>query len=82
MAKSNRSLHGGCENHRSSQAKWIPTNVSYIFPRSIDIFADCRGTDNIPDLKDDGAIENQGCTPSQEECDREFGGNWYYYFKS
>ena len=22
------------------------------------------------------------CTfASQEECDREFGGNWYYYFK-
>ena len=21
------------------------------------------------------------CFASQEECDREFGGNWYYYYK-
>ena len=23
----------------------------------------------------------RGTFASQEECDREFGGNWYYYFK-
>ena len=34
-------------------------------------------------IKCDYPIEGiKDCTfASQEECDREFGGNWYYYFK-
>ena len=50
--------------------------VSYIFATDAQLETARRSglTEQIEGIKD--------CTfASQEECDREFGGNWYYYFK-
>ena len=45
--------------------------VSYIFATASQLIKRHYPIEGIKD-----------CTfASQEECDREFGGNWYYYFK-
>ena len=64
--------------------------MSYIFATDAQLEAARRGGLTKPSIPITRAADKRhypiegikDCTfASQEECDQEFGGNWYYYYK-